>query len=164
MNTLNYADMIKETALELQALEKGQKLARRRDSIRFLRLLKSKECQTQVQSGAAIGLGMRQSQRLWSKYRAGGIGSFLEQSPGRSVGKLSFTQMGQVQNMLRQNNLGMTQEQVAAWIEAQFGVVYTQSGICRLFERFHIKLKTGRPSNIRKDGAGAEAFKKTSPG
>lgn len=88
------------------------------------------------------------------------MAKLLEKKGGKTVGKLSFSQMGEVQNMLRNSAIGVTQEQVAEWIEAQFGVRYTQSGICRLFERFHIKLKTGRPSNIRKDGAKAADFKK----
>jgi len=41
-----------------------------------------------------------------------------------------------------------------------FGVGYGQSGISKLFKCLKIKLKTGRPSNVRKDEAGADVFKK----
>jgi transposase len=40
-------------------------------------------------------------------------------------------------------------------------VDYTVSGICKLFQRLKIKLKTGRPANIRQDEGQAVAFKKT---
>jgi transposase len=56
----------------------------------------------------------------------------------------------------------LTQLQIGEWIESNFGKRFTQAGVSVLFKRLKIKLKTGRPSNVRKDEAAAEDFKKTS--
>jgi transposase len=54
-------------------------------------------------------------------------------------------------------------QEVQAFLQAAFGVKYSLSGISKLFTPLKIKLKTGRPSNVRKDPAAEEAFKKTLP-
>ena len=79
------------------------------------------------------------------------------------MGKRSYIQITGLQSFLRDATLPLTQQQIADWIKDSFGVEYRQSGLSKLFQRLKIKLKTGRPSNSRKDEAGAEAFKKTLP-
>ncbi|WP_028524402.1 helix-turn-helix domain-containing protein [Runella limosa] len=56
------------------------------------------------------------------------------------------------------NSLADIQE----WLENNLQVTYTLGGISLLCKRLKIKLKTGRPSNVRQDKEGMEAFKKTS--
>ena len=46
-------------------------------------------------------------------------------------------------------------------IEQMFGVEYSESGVCGLFQRLKIKLKTARPANAKKDKAAAAEYKKT---
>jgi transposase len=48
------------------------------------------------------------------------------------------------------------------WLEQEMGITYSQSGISVLLARLKVKLKTGRPVNVRKDKAGEVVFKKTS--
>ena len=55
----------------------------------------------------------------------------------------------------------MNQIQIKDWIKAEFGITYTQSGISKLLDALQIKLKTGRPVNVRKDEMGEVLFKKT---
>ena len=77
-----------------------------------------------------------------------------------TVGKLSYSHITRLRRFLRDATTPLTQGQIADWIKDNFGVEYKQSGVSKLFKRLKIKLKTGRPSNVSRDEAGA--FKKTS--
>lgn len=157
-----YSVLIVENLEELFTLERAQKQARYRDYVRFLRYLKEGSSTTQVDAGARVGLKARQSQNLWLRYQASGLAGLLGSAPKGTVGKLSYVQIAHLQAFLRDATTPLTQQQISDWIQDSFGVGYGQSGISRLFQRLKIKLKTGRPSNVRKDEAGAAAFKKTS--
>ncbi|REA63526.1 hypothetical protein DSL64_03520 [Dyadobacter luteus] len=74
---MKYADIIKESESDLLQLEKREKNAMRRDRIRFIRSLKTGQFRSQSAASAAIGLGERQSQRLWSSYMKEGINRFV---------------------------------------------------------------------------------------
>lgn len=163
MQTLNYSTLIQESVAQLVELERKQTQARFRDYIRFLRYLKAGQAPSQQASGALIGLKTRQSQSLWRTYRQHGLNYLLSERRGGSVGYLSYGQISQMQGMLRQSRTGLTQEQIADWIASNFGKRFSQSGISVLFKRLKIKLKTGRPTNVRKEEAAALAFKKTLP-
>jgi transposase len=148
---------------ELSFLEKQERHAGKaivRDRIRFLRLLKSGQYVSQRAAGQAIGLQERQSQRLFQLYRQQGYAGLT--SPGylHRLGKLSCSQISQLQAYLRQD-LASTLSDVQHYLAAEFSVDYTVSGLCKLFQRLKIKLKTGRPANIRQDEGQAVAFKKT---
>ncbi|TDE11536.1 hypothetical protein, partial [Dyadobacter psychrotolerans] len=86
---MKYADIIKESIADLLFMEKREKNAMRRDRIRFIRSLKMGEYRSQARAGAAIGLGERQSQRLWNSYVKGGIKELLSTYSDRWWGKLS---------------------------------------------------------------------------
>jgi len=159
----DYPSLILESLEELQRLERVQKQSRTRDYVRFIRYLKEGSSTSQVSAGARIGLKARQSQVIWWRYSKEGLSALLSHPFSGTVGKLSYSQITRLQAFLRDASLPLTQQQIADWIKDSFGVEYGQSGISKLFQRLKIKLKTGRPSNIRKDEAGAEAFKKTLP-
>lgn len=156
-----YPRIIQESVEDLQALERKQKQARHRDYVRFIRYLKEGSSTTQVSAGARIGLKTRQSQQLWSRYYTEGLSSLLADSAQGTVGKLSYCQISQLQSLLRDATTPLTQQQIAEWLKNSTQATYTQSGISKLFKRLKIKLKTGRPTNIRKDEAGSEQVKKT---
>ena len=61
---MDYNIRITESVADLRQLEARQKLARHRDRVRFLRLLKEKTVFSQRQAGEAINPAQRQSQRL----------------------------------------------------------------------------------------------------
>ncbi len=161
MKKLDYQVLINESVADLLALERQQSLSRFRDYVRYIRYLKEGTAKTQSQSGALIGLKERQSQILWQTYKQKGLAYLLEEHRQGTVGQLSYVQISHLQSFLRDSRTALTQEQIAAWIESSFGVTYTQSGISKLCKRLKIKLKTGRPVNVRQKEGEREAFKKT---
>ena len=159
MNTLDYASSINESETELLQLERQQSDAKSRDRIRFIRLLKTGACQTQTQAGEYIGLKRTQSQKIWRDYKGGGLACLVSSPPKRGFGKLSAHQISLLRSRLSLHDIA-SQSQLSLWISQEFGVEYTQAGISLLLSRLKIKLKTGRPCNVRKDSAEEEAFKK----
>ena len=148
---------------ELQALERSQRQSRGRHYVGLIRYLKEGSSSSQASAGAGIGLKARQSQVVWSRYLTEGLLGLLSPPFPGTVGKLSYCQIARLQAFLPDATLPLTQQQIADWMKDSFGVAYGQSGISKLFKRLKIKLKTGRPSNVRKDEAGGDAFKKTFP-
>jgi transposase len=61
---------------------------------------------------------------------------------------------------LKSNKNGLKQHQIIEWIQNSFNVSYTQSGLSDSFSRLKIKLKTGRPVNVRQKAGDVEDFKK----
>lgn len=159
---MNYATLITESEAELSAAEKARGSALDRDRARFLRLLKSGECRTQAMAGQAIGLGERQSQRLWRAYGKGGLKGLHSASPRRGWGKLSSAQLTALRRYLLDNQ-AQTLAHIQTYLEGSHGVTYTIGGISALCKRLKIKPKTGRPVNVRQVPGAVEAFKKTSP-
>jgi transposase len=157
---MNYEILITESVDFLQSQERLASKAQVRDRIRFLRVLKMGQAKSQSAAGLTIGLATRQSQRLWQTYQQQGFSGLLLTHYEHSFGKLSSQQLSQLLTFLRSDQASKLEE-VQAFIQTAFGVKYSLSGISKLFTRLKIKLKTGRPSNVRKDPAQEEAFKKT---
>jgi transposase len=61
---------------------------------------------------------------------------------------------------LRNSTTPLTQEQITIWLKDSFGVVFTQGGLSGFLSRLKIKLKTGRPVNVRQNEGDVEDFKK----
>lgn len=82
-------------------------------------------------------------------------------SPGYThhFGQLSCTQISWLPGFLRQDQVCRLCD-AQHYVAQEFGVHYSVSGLCRLFQRLKVKLKTGRPVNIRRDVGQAEAFRK----
>ena len=98
---MDYSSRITQSADELRQFETQQKLARRQDRIRFLRLLKEGTARSQQQAGQTIGLALRQSQRIWKTYLQTGIEGLIQVPYQPAFGKLSAYQLGQRQAWLR---------------------------------------------------------------
>jgi transposase len=160
MRIINYKEVIKESIEELWSIEKKQTNARLRDRIRFIRLLKEGTVTTQVEAGAIIGLKRRQSQKLWKLYKQEGLSFLLKTGYKGSWAKLDSVQQARLLQRLDRDDLS-TQQQVIEWIKAEMSITYSQSGLSLLLARLKVKLKTGRPVNVRKDQAGEQSFKKT---
>jgi len=131
----------------------------RRDRIRFIRTLKNGEFRSQARAGASIGLGERQSQRLWSSYVNGGMNELLSTYSDRWWGKLSSSQISQLRFFLLSDQ-AQTLTDIQAYLAGNLGVKYSISGISDLCKRLKIKLKTGRPINVRQKPGSVEDFKK----
>jgi transposase len=156
----DYMTVIVESVDDLLSLERHETVARFRDYIRFIRYLKDGTATTQIGSGGLIGLKARQSQNLWALYKTKGLSYLLTERRVGGVGHLSYTQISYLQSFLRESETALTQIQIANWLSDSFGVEFTQSGISKLFSRLKLKLKTGRPVNIRQKEGDVEDFKK----
>ena len=155
-----YSLLISEDVEFLQIQERLASKALVRDRIRFLRLLKTGQANTQSAAGLLIGIATRQSQRLWQTYREEGFSALLSTHYQHSFGKLSAHQLSLLLTFLRSDQASKL-EDVQAFIYSSFEVHYTLSGLSKLFTRLKIKYKTGRPSNVPKEAAQEAAFKKT---
>lgn len=160
---MNYADKINETTDWLLESEKRRGSALDRDRCRFLRLLKSGECQSQAAAGLAIGLCERHAQRLWQTYRRQGFQGLMRQPSRRGFGKLSAQQISHLRQFLHEDQ-AQTLEDIQAYLSGSLGVGYTIGGISDLCKRLKIKRKKGRPVNVRQKPGAVELFKKTSGG
>ena len=158
---MNYEKLIKESVEELLKLEQRQKHAMLRDRIRFVKLLKTGQAKSQRLAGEQIGLKERQSQRLWRTYRTKGIQGLLCYPYQGSFGKLSTHQLTLLRTYLKTDSVD-TLKQAQSYLQDAFGADYSLGGVSMLFDRLKIKLKTGRPTNVRQNPAEKEAFKKTS--
>jgi transposase len=156
---LSYREVIKESMEQLQEAEKSAKQSYVKDRVRFIRYLKEGTAKSQSQAGSLIGLKSRQSQNLWKLYQQKGMEGLLQARKATHVGKLSSVEVSRLLQRLDQDDM-MSQKQVKAYLQAAMGKAYTQAAIHYMFKRLKVKLKTGRPVNVRKDKAGEEAFKK----
>ena len=160
MATKDYPKVIKESADELRLSEKEQQKAFVRDRIRFLWLLKSGRCSSQVEAGELIGLSARSSQRLWQQYRNKGLKALLTYPYQGTPCRLTEQQRETLMAYLAEDQVQFL-HQAKAYIQQHFGVRYSTGGLHKLFERLKVKKKTGRPTNYRKDEKGAVRFKKS---
>ncbi len=157
---MDYTAVIVEELSFLQQQERHARQATIRDRIGYLRLLKSGQCKSQRSAGEAIGLGERQSQRLWQVYRQQGYAAIAKSGYKHNFGKLDCWQISQLQHYLRQDQVSRLAD-AQHYLAQAFGVHYSISGLCKFFQRLQVKLKTGRPVNVRHDADQAAAFKKT---
>ncbi|HMO41724.1 MAG TPA: winged helix-turn-helix domain-containing protein [Saprospiraceae bacterium] len=157
-----YEKAIKEEVEYLEELERQQRESICRDRVRFIKLLKSGQCKSQAEAGAHLGLGLRQSQRIWGMYKAGGM-AHLVQSPHAKkgyAGRLDEREVEQLLEALKgDQHQGLKDGQ--QFLAEQFGKHYTLSGMHYLYQRLKVKKKTARPVNERQDTEGLVAFKKT---
>ena len=160
---MNYAEIIKESESELLKLEKQYKDRFRRDRIRFLRYLKTGEAKSQQQAGKLLGVALRQSQRIWRRYRQGGIEAMGEVAYKGKACKLSEAEQVELLELLKSDEVS-TLKEAADLIATHFGERYTPEGVSLLFRRLGVILKTGRPVHIEKDPEAETRFKKCSPG
>lgn len=160
MAKLDYLKVITETAKKLQDLEKQQHKAFVRDRIRFVWLLKTGRCSSQIQAGELIGLRPRSSQRLWQQYQKGGLKALLIYPYQGTRCRLTEEQREKLKAYLAKDQVQFLHE-AKAYIQQQFNVHYSTGGLHKLFERLKVKKKTGRPANYRRDEKGAARFKKS---
>jgi len=156
---MNYQVEISESGDYLRQLERATKDLKARDRVRFIRLLKISKATTQAQAGALIGLQVRQSQRLWKQYREGGLSAMCQSNYVGGQAKLSPVEQEQLRRRLRGDDIG-TLEQARRYLKEAFAVDYTVGGVSCLFQRMKIKLKTGRPTNVKQDKEQREEFAK----
>jgi transposase len=156
---MDYQVEIAESGDYLRNLERTTKDLKARDRVRFIRFLKIGKAMTQEQAGALIGLKVRQSQRLWKQYREEGVSKLCQNNYVGGQSKLSRAEQDQLRERLCDDDIG-TLEQARVWLKQEFRVDYTLGGVSCLFQRMKVKLKTGRPSNVKQDSEQMEEFAK----
>lgn len=156
---MNYQAEITESEDDLIKLERSTKDVKARDRVRFVRLLKTGKAATQQQAGVLINLGIRQSQRLWQRYRQNGIAVLAVGNYQGSTAKLNKAEQSRLKERLKKDDIASL-EQAQNYLQQEFGVSYTIGGVSYLFKRLKIKLKTGKPTNINQVAAEQEEFKK----
>jgi transposase len=159
---MKYAELIAETETELNELENKQKLVQFQKRISFLRLLKSGAASTQEQAGRQVGWKLRQAQKIWRLYREGGVAGVLQKNERWQTGKLTSEQRTELIKQLSASG-GESLAAVQNYIEQAFGICYSIGGVSVLCQRLKIKLKTARPTNVKKDEQQVAAYKKTLP-
>ena len=159
--SLNYSLEIVESSDTLNKLLQSKQLSVLiHNRIKFLWLLKTKTCSTQSSAGLEIGLKARQSQILWSLYKKNGFESFISNPhKGGNNARLSTEQDLALLERLDKDDM-IVQREIVAFISQTFQVKYSLPGISLKLRRLKVKLKTGRPVNVRKDEQGAVDFKK----
>ena len=156
---MNYALRIREDLLTLQTTEKKQTKAQYRDYLRFLRLLKSAEANTQAQAAKIISLTLRQAHRIWKSYQLNGLHKLITPTQSTYIGKLSTTQMSHLRRFLMDDQAS-TLNDIKDYIAGSLGVEYTIGGVFDLCRRLNIKAKTGRPVHAHQPAGAVEAYKK----
>ncbi len=156
---MDYTAKITQTLDELQQLEKQQTNVANRDYVRFIRLLKEKQANSQKQAAQLINLGLRQGQRIWAKYLSQGIDALIEVRTQAYIGKLSFTQISHLRQFL-QDDQAHSLTDVQAYLADSHGVKYTIGGVSSICKRLKIKKKTGQPVHIHQTQGAVEDYKK----
>lgn len=163
MYVLNYTKAIKESSAKLLKLRDSQKLSLYYRRLHFLYLLKSGSCHGQQEAGQQIGIKVRGAQKLFNKYRAGGLKGLLTPSVhmGRPT-KLDEDAREALKAQLTSDKV-QTLRQACDFIATTKGIAMTQAGMHYYFKALGIKKKTGRPCNVKKDKQAEAAFKKKVP-
>ena len=162
MKKRDYSQLIQQSLAELRALEKKQTNSRLLLRVQFLRLLKSQQV-TQIQQAAhLLGISAKHGYDLWHRYREKGLQGFLTLDYKPRQAKLKGRDL---QKFLKQAQTGFaSQLEARAYLQQQFDVVYSQQGMSALFQRFKIKAKVPRPSNVQADKDAQADYKKSLPG
>ena len=156
---MNYQDAISESIDDLVQLERETKDLKARDRVRFVRLLKTKQAATQKEAGTLIGVGARQSQRLWRQYRESGLARMSLNHYQGGAAKLDQSAQAQLGERLKDDDI-QSLERAQRLLREDFSVDYTISGVSYLFRRLGVKLKTGRPRNVTQSAEEREEFAK----
>lgn len=159
--TLDYSVSITQSPEELSTriIKARQPLIRRR--LRFLHLLKTTPGLSRAAAGKKLGLLSSGAEEVWELYKKSGIDTLIDYPfKGRSS-KLSDEQKIWLAEELKKDGTA-TLAQACAMVEEHTSIHYGITGMHYVFKSLKVKKKTGRPTNVGKDVAGEEAFKKKS--
>lgn len=154
---------ITETSHELKLMLSHLKLARNSERIQMLYWLKVGQASTRKQLAQLLYHNESTITRWLNLYRKGGIEQLLElkQAPGKPA-KIN----GEVLEALKlelQKPIGFrSYGAVQSWLEEKHGVQAAYKTVHQTVRyKLEAKLKTPRPSSLKKDAAEQENFKKT---
>ena len=156
---------VKESDNELKQLYK-QLSPSKQKRIQLLLLLKKGKHQSKDSLALALGVS-GQSVHTWRRnYLKGGLPLLLQdQRGGFKQATIPLTIKEQLDKRLSSPTDGFTSyKQVQQWLKDTFGIEMKYSALYQFLKRhFHVKLKVGRKSHIRKDTASEAVFKNAAP-
>ena len=164
MRKLDFANLIVETVVELREREKKEKDARLRLRVQLLRLLKSQAAATIKEACGVCEVTPKHGYHLWHKYRTQGLERYARLNWKPRSSKLSVGEQTELLERAASGNGFGSQREARRYLQDQFGVSYTQGGVCLLFQRLRIKAKEPRPLNIKASPEEQSAYKKTFSG
>ena len=151
---------IKESVEELGVLERSAVEGLVRERVRFIRLLKEDTSSNVTQAAEKTGSYKKSwAYNIWRLYKEKAVEGISTYPFQGSTPRLSKEAEQKLKEAL-QNDSVSTLHRAASLIKEVTGVSYCDSAVWFVFKRLGIKKKTGRPKNVRKDEAEAEAFKK----
>jgi transposase len=162
MRRIDYIQAIKESELELLALE--QQLRGRRTAVRvqMLRLLKSRKVETVQAAAPIVGFSHRQLQNWWASYRAGGIEALLvvKRRPGGQT-RLTEAAYTGLEGEMKAGRVA-TLKDAQAYLSREWGIVYRSlNGVWLQLRKRGAKPKTGRRRHRKANVEAQQTFKKT---
>ena len=122
--SLNYGLLIKEGEEELLSALRRTSSAIHRDRLRFLLSLKNGSMKSQSLAASAIGLGTRQGQNLWRKYRDGGLDGLLGRIGGCRPCKLTDEQLSGLEQRLKDDDMQFLHESVSYIKEKYLSLIH----------------------------------------
>ena len=163
MRKLDFPSLIKQDIELLQKREKQQTIARLRSRVQFLRLLKTQEADSIKAAAQTVGITAKCGYEWWNLYKEKKLDQYLELNYKPRRARLSEEQQEKLLTRVGEENGFASQGEAIRYLEDEFQVTYTQSGVCLLFQRLPIKAKVPRPSNKRADREEQSEYKKTLP-
>ena len=155
---------ISESLSELKKLRLKQPTLLKQKRIDCLIHLKTSKFKTRKELATYLGIHVRTQERWLTKYRTGGMSSFITDLPNNRPSKIITSEIHETLK-LRVNNsntpfLGYWEAQ--QWFEEEFGVKIKYHWLRKyLITHFGTKLKSPRKSHYKKDEQAIEAFLKT---
>lgn len=161
MRKLDFPALIKQDIETLQKREKQQTIARLRSRVQFLRLLKTEEADSIKAAAQTVGITPKCGYEWWNLYKEKNFDQYLKLNYQPRRARLSEEQQEKLRTRVEEENGFASQSEAIRYLEDEFHISYTQSGICLLFQRLRIKAKVPRPGNQRADREAQSEYKKT---
>ena len=155
-----YEQLVQEADLVLQQQQRRSSKLLVFQRLQMLRLFKSGQAKSLAAAAQLVGVSSRSVQTWWKLYRQQGLLGLLALTPTRQISLAREQQ----QALLEEAATGAfaTINEMAAWVEQQFSIHYTEVGMWRIARRLGIKKKTARPRHVQRDEEKVAAFKKVS--
>ncbi len=152
-----------EASHELKLMLSHLKLARNSERIQMLYWLKVGQASTRKQLAQLLDHNESTITRWLNLYRKGGIEQLLElkQAPGKPA-KINGKVLEDLKLELQKPTGFRSYGEVQNWLEEKHGVQAAYKTVHQTVRyKLKAKLKTPRPSSLKKDAAEQENFKKT---
>ena len=155
-----YEQIVQEAETDLQQQQRRSNKLLVFERLQMLRLFKSGQAKSLAAAAQLVGVSSRSVQTWWKLYRQQGLSGLLALTPTRQISLAREQQ----QALLEAAATGAfsTINEMAAWVEQQFSIHYTEVGMWRIARRLGIKKKTARPRHVQRDEEKVAAFKKVS--